>query len=292
MINYRGLNWFEVLRSLKEEYPLIAKHPERHPPKNHYTMQTDGIADIAFVNAMSAQLSDMTVSNKLIYVNDRTGKMVSSVAYCLPDGDILHLDGEALTAYRCGAMAALAMNLWGVNGAVRVGLIGYGRINQATLHVLKARGLVSSLVISGSAGRPRKYDNPYPSLSVDFEEGAGYLPALASCDVIISATSALTEGQTLQARQLDRVPLVIAQDMGYMFGPSFRKERISFADYPAQLHHAFKTEFPYDNPLDLSGFHSLTHPRYAGERCAVYLYGVAMADAVVAREVSRQLVTR
>ena len=163
---------------------------------------------------------------------------------------------------------------------------------EITRSVRSSRFSLRSRTIRSRWGNPNPDDNPYPSLSVDFEEGAGYLPALASCDVIISATSALTEGQTLQARQLDRVPLVIAQDMGYMFGPSFRKERISFADYPAQLHHAFKTEFPYDNPLDLSGFHSLTHPRYAGERCAVYLYGVAMADAVVAREVSRQLVTR
>jgi hypothetical protein len=103
---------------------------------------------------------------------------------------------------------------------------------------------------------------------------------LNRCDVVISATNSTNKEDAIEVDRLDKVKLFVAQDSGYIWGPDFRDRIPSYADDPDQLHKAFDHEFPYDTKR--VNFQSLTSIKKGG-RSAVYLYGIALADVLIAQ---------
>lgn len=248
-----------------------------------------------YLNVMCASLRDGHFGAKVIYVDDRSRKGHSQITVFRPDGQIRgRLDGERITRFRCGLMAALTIrNFFGPDvplARLRVGFVGAGRINAQTADVLAELGMPGRNMVA--MGRPTK---PAPDVE-NFPFGCWGTndPAeLAACDVVISCTTnddrpgAYRVGDFQVGKR--RPYLFIAQDGGYALGPEFRRLP-SFCDHPEQVWRHAKPGDTYDFPWDVPDPASLTQDLNSGQfdvaawdtPVVVYLSGICLADLVAA----------
>lgn len=250
----------------------------------------DGNPD-KFLNIMASRLSNGACGAKVIHVDESTGNMKSYTVLFDKDGTPKIVDSAELTRLRCGLMAALCIDLFfGPMGKclseLKVGFIGTGRTNIKTADALSQIFGINDFACTGSPSNPAKNVAKFARLgSVTFSSREGKYEALKDCDVIISCTNTTDPNHVIEYQELKGPLLFIAQDGGYIFGESFRNGGVSFSDYPTQILAAAHHEFPWDleKPTQmfpitrLTEYNTLTdYPRVA------YLYGVALADLVVA----------
>jgi len=236
------------------------------------------------LSAMVARLQDGTSGVKAVLLDENTGDMTSYTSVFYPDGTSKVVESTELTRLRCALMAAFA-----TEGRVelkkgsRVGFIGAGRINLCTAQVLNILFGVEDFVIVGSTSNPAKNFEKFWDIGrtkIDsFHTGFEYLK---TCDVVISATTAMTREDSIHFSQLEGPKLFISQDGGFIFGESFRSACRSFSDSPTQILDHWKEEFPWDQPGCFVGIEDMNRFARAGQSSVVYLYGIAMADVVVA----------
>lgn len=280
---------FRYLSDLYEQIPLMPADRISHPIKQSYTLsQTEDGLPISYVNIMSARLENGICGTKLIHVDEGKGQSSSVISFVDGTGEVRSVSGDFITPLRCGLMVAHALqNYYGIhrNSEIRIGLIGTGKINRMTAYVLRALWGINNFVARGSPLNPYKNahqlrENDSFSVEVDATED---LALLNTCYAVISATNTLSPAHaipfSLFAGGESSPSLFIAQDSGYIFGPSFREQLPSYADYPDQLQAHFAEEFPYDSEQVV--FHPLNRG-IKHNRAAVYLYGMAFADVAVA----------
>lgn len=264
----------------------------------------DGLPN-EFVNVMSSKLTNGTFGTKVIKVSEETGDMDSITVVFGHDGQTQAIDSVELTRIRCGLMAALSIDLFfngevgrvigfiGGRPAKKIGFIGGGRTNLWTAKILNQLFGCNSFVIVGSES------NPYPALLSEFSAlGSASITTrawgyddLRGCDVVISCTNATNAESVIDYEDVSGPKLFISQDGGYIFGESFRKVCVSVSDYPSQILSHVETEFPWDDvaPSIMEPLVSLCEIGVGADALgkamkptAVYLYGIALADVVLA----------
>lgn len=265
---------------LDREY--ILQEPDRNPPKTFIPL-SDG-ADRYF-NQMAAVLSDGTFGGKMVFVDELAGKLGGKIVVYDRDMRLVtECDAERITAIRCGLMAALAIHRFYQSSApfyrnLMIGFIGNGRINQATAKVLNALWGCWNFRLCGSPAAPGRNAGSFPGLkSIALDKGR-----LSDCDVVISCTNNNDQAAMVEADQIDGPELFIAQDSGWMLGPSFRRRYASFTDNVEQLNKAMSHEFPFDPEPPVIAGDLNTYKFGRNEKACVYLYGIALADVVTAR---------
>lgn len=288
---------------VKREYLLM--RPESSPAKLSMDISraADGSLGV-FGNAMIARLSTGEWGGKFITVNEETGDMVAQTLVFDRSGALIaNIPSADLTRWRCGLMAAVSVDLYygdfAYDYSFSIGLIGSGRTNAATFEIFKQIfGIPArSFVVSGSPRNRQKNIHMFP--------GAVFATELKSsgtdfsfCDVIIECATIRNKEEKLEVTDFDfgNIPkLFIAQDSGWLLGPTFRQGKTalpSFTDHVEQINAHAKGDYdwPWDdvppvitrNMLDAS-FDSWN----TMGRAVVYLTGIALADIVLALEVSR-----
>lgn len=245
-------------------------------------------ADVVTVSENIMKASDRygNAVCKTIEVNDETGEVNEIVQY----NDALtnrktQLGNLGLTQVRCGLMTCLAIKKLAIEKPRKVGYIGNGRINLENCEAITRFFGKHEAVIRGSARNraknKEKFDALCENVTVDDTER---LERLSECDVIISCTSTCDPSDAINNALLADVPLVIALDSGYVFDESFRRERELYTDHPEQLIAHYADEFPYDK--EIRQHKNLTEAKPGG-KAIVHLFGVAIADLVVAKHFVR-----
>lgn len=277
----------QAFQILKREYRLAL--PEHNPPKQSITMREDEHGVCAYTNFMGARLSTGEVAVKAICVDEDENLTRSRTIVFDQTGAIIrNIDSVFLTNLRCGMMAALAAEKFfgEISPDTVVGLIGTGPMNVITAHVFRRLFGVTDFVVKGSPRNPAKNIELFPLDTRPVVSATG-LDELKLCDVVISATSVPDTSESLAYDQLPQPALYIAQDGGWMLGESFRRELPGFSDNPAQLVSHARDEFPEypKHKWAIEHFEDLRSDRFMSGRvrqAVVYLYGIALADAVVA----------
>jgi len=163
-----------------------------------------------------------------------------------------------------------------------IGFIGLGKVNSAVARVLRVlRGVTFLRVLASSEdssirANERLTDEGYASLVAK----RGSL-LWKDCSVVYTATTAHEKSQVFRVVDLPGVTTIVAFDSGYLLGPDFREKFASVSDYPEQSLLYATEEFPYDRSARYSPY-SLLEVRSSFPTIVAYLYGVALADIVVA----------
>lgn len=258
---------------------------EYNPIKQHFTLRRNDTSDqfiSTYANIMSAKLLCGTIGVKSIFVNEPRGLLNASLTLTFPSGRQTTVDASEITLLRCGLMAALAAEKFvKVNRNTKVGFIGNGKINQKTAQVFQELFGIEDICIRGSKQNRSKNYHRFKAMGFDqIEIDHWDSPELTrTCDIVISCTNTLSSADVISYKDLEGPSLFIAQDGGYIFGPSFREYTQSFTDHPEQLCPAWSDEFPYDE--DKIPLYCLANRSRPGP-ISIYLYGIAFADVFVA----------
>lgn len=283
----------EVYDRLKREYLAIVNGNGMracNPPKVSFSMASaDGVVT-AITNSMSAQ-TENGVFTKVISIDDISGKTNENIIYTDNDLNIYEFNNIGLTTLRCALMACLAVDLnMTITEKTKVGFIGNGKINRKTCEALRRLFGVNKFVIRGSAkdrAKHQLYFEAFGDVEVDYTES---LQILNSCDVVICCTNAYKREDLIPRKKLNKPKLFISQDSGYVLDESFRHKTKCYSDYPEQLSAHYQEEFPYDRKTyKLRGepptFNQLRLDRKPSIKAkSIYLYGLAIADAIVFEE--------
>lgn len=222
---------------------------------------------------------------KLIEIDDESGRTSETIIARKDKKDYRFQDCN-LTRYRCAEMTVLAMKMLYHGTVKRVGFIGNGQINLLNCIAISRAYGVNDVVIRGSKANPAKNVGSFmtvcDSVSVDASDD---MHLLNQCDVVVVCTSSCTKENVISSDMLNGPKLIVALDCGYYLGESFRKDRASYCDYPEQLQRHYKSEFPFDGTE-----HEMLQMRETDAgKAVVYLYGVAIADAVAAERLIERL---
>lgn len=277
----------KVYERLKADYLEImcntATRMKYNPPKNNFEMgDIDGIVTKS-TNVMSAQTKN-GVFTKVISIDDVSGKVNESIIYTDNALNTYHYENIGLTTTRCALMACLAADLnIDVNQNIKVGFIGNGKINLRTCEMFNELFGVHNFVIRGSQrnrGKNAIHFEQFGEVKIDDTES---LLLLNSCDVVVCCTNSFSKDEVIENfEQLNYPELIIAQDGGYVLGESFRRTRGCFTDHAEQLHAHYFSEFPFDKYEQ--GMLMMKDKRNERYPKSVYLYGIALADAIVFEE--------
>lgn len=222
---------------------------------------------------------------KLISIDDESGGTSETVLARRDKNDYRFQDCN-LTRYRCAEMTVLAMKMLYHGVVKRVGFIGNGQINLLNCIAISKAYAVNNVVIRGSKANPAKNVGSFmtvcDNVSVDASED---MRLLNQCDVVVVCTSSCTKENAISSDMLNGPKLIIALDCGFYLDESFRKDRANYCDWPEQLRRHYKAEFPFD-----ATEHEMLQMRETDAgKAVVYLYGVAIADAVAAERLIERL---
>jgi hypothetical protein len=283
-----------ALHHLRREYQAAFADPaarlHHNPPKTGIVLERypEGPPK-RLVNTMVAHLPMSGLfGSKTIYVEERPGQGLvrrGVTQVYSPDGQLLaQVDAGEFNPVRCGLIAALCTELMGCppTSTSRLGLVGLGKVNTELARVMaELYGVSLAYVVPGSNTRMHRL------------VGLGYAgrvvgpESLGACDLVSCATTAYRKEEALTPEQmgvdLGRTRLWLAWDTGYILGPEFRRDYPVISDHPEQLRKHWADEFPWDSrPPEhiLSVTEAAALARIAP--VPVYMYGVAVADVVVA----------
>ena len=226
-------------------------------------------------------------ATKYITINDKTGETVEAVTAKRKDNQYW-FKNAALTRYRCAEMTCLSIKM--LHGQPRrVGFIGTGKTNLDNCIMINKMYGVEDIVIRGSKRNLAKNAGDYmavcKNVSIDTSDG---MKLMNECDVVVVCTSSYKKDEMISAGMLSGPKLIVCLDCGYYLDESFRRNRVSVCDSPKQLTAHYKDEFPFDE----SEYEFRQMDYFAvdkNEKAVVYLYGVAIADAVAADRLVRRL---
>lgn len=279
--------------ALRWEYPR--RSVENNPPKASITLDTfDGGLPSVFLNSMVSVLTDGFYGTKIIRVDEPAGRMSGQVAIFDPAGDLVGtLPASDVTPIRCGLMAALAADTFFAGRVSNrpVGFIGAGRINTATAGVFSTLFGHKEFLVKNSHVNPHKQLDlaSFKSLGSYSQRSVYAHEELSDCEIIVSCTSQRPEYPLAHHREFkvrdNHSRLFVAQDMGWLLAPDFRALVPCFTDDLVQTMANFDAEFPNDTShTDMLDFTSAGFSHFSYREAVAYLYGIAMADVVVARE--------
>ena len=247
----------------------------------HEIDNVDGIATRT-TTIMTGYLGDGYSIHKTIEIDDTVSTTVeASMLY--KNGKLVACYGDGFTPIRCGVMACVAIGIIAESiPAVLdkpIGIIGNGRISQSVCKAAKAIFGISNIVIHGKKGNYGKNYEEFANICEAVEVDENF-SKLEKCGVVITCTSSFTPENLIETAQLKNADAIISLDMGYILGESFRKERRSYTDYVEQAEAHYCDEFPFDEniaEMKQLGVEAVQHGS------VIYMYGIGIADAVVAR---------
>lgn len=279
----------KAYKRLKNEYPKI--NIENNPIKHSYVLNRNADCVIRSTNVMSAQ-TDKGVLTKVISIDDEKRITKESIVYTRNDMNVTISNVLNITPLRCAMMACLACDLnYQMNSETVVGFIGNGNINMATSYMLNALFGVKTFKIRGSNNHKDKNLNKFRNLlgmscdvKVDYSDD---YKIINQCDIVISCTSSCDKKDLISHDTLWKPNLFIAQDSGYIFDESFRNETHCYTDLKEQIMCHYKDEFPYDESIHAMESIIENYSKYPK---SIYLYGIALADAIVYEEIFEELI--
>ena len=269
---------------LKKEFIKIMQNKktrlENNPRKQSFYRNVENGVVTSFTNVMFAK-TDNGVISKTISLDDLDKtKDSEEIIYTNNNGNIYKSSNCGLTILRCALMACLSIDLCiGFENVKTVGFIGNGKINLKTCEILSFLFGINNFIIRGrkcdiskNLGLFKRFGNVY--IDDNYKK-------LNSCDVVICCTNSIDKNDVIENDVLKDVPLVISQDGGYIFGETFRKKRINYTDHIEQLNCHYLEEFPYD--LKKHKLKMIVKEKRKRKK-AVWLYGIALADAIIYEE--------
>lgn len=280
-----------VFHNLKQEYYAGFSDPviriKNHPSKICFPLQTT--EDGAFLRQVGVMMGRLSIANvcgsKTLYLNEMTGELQSTTVMYGPEGQRWQIDSAHLTRVRSGFMAALAASRFmAMTPQTRVGFIGNGLLNLATARIFNDLFGVSQFVIRGSVRCRGRNWQEFAKITDHILVDAGDKPDyLRDCDVVISCTNESFRDGLTEYEEVQGPKLFIAQDSGFQLGPSFRRETDCWSDHPEQLRDHWQYEFPWDEaPPKMIKCLAESHPWDRKKPQSIYLYGIALADLVIA----------
>lgn len=276
---------------IKREY---ARFSDLHnPTKNTISVCPSYSQDYYFTTMMS-RLSNGYFGAKTIHQNETESKIVSRTVVFNPQGDVVvDCDSSELSRYRCGVMAAIAYSKFfdvqpnGRESQVSIGYLGFGRINRLTAQVFKELFGIYRLKVF----KRNMVVDWGPELK-DFEIQLCHPREMWDCKAIIScipAPSYRTKDTSFDfatfSQSGQHPMLFITQDGGWTLNETFRQHTQTFLDHRALLPFHPQAWFPYDEDMSKILVSDMNNPRFSvhsGKPSAVYLYGIAMADVIIA----------
>ncbi len=255
------------------------------------TVEVDERDAGGIVTASTGFLRGLTIdgfsSLKRIYTNDISGKTEEILDIRESDGSEHEYEDIALTRFRCSLMTVFAMEQLLRKKPRKVGLIGTGRTNLANCIGICERYDPRVIVIRGSKRNVDKNIGDFLLVSGSTEvDDSKDMSLLNACDAVIVCTSATKEDEMISSDLLYGPDLIISLDSGYCLDHSFRRTRDNFSDCPAQLEAHFADEFPRDG--EKVSFKNLLQKRDS-RKCAAYLYGIGLADAVAGEKITGRI---
>ena len=274
---------YKAYKRLKDEYSQLSL--KNNPIKHSYTLCRNADFVVRSVNVMSAQTENGVLA-KVISIDDDSNITHEDLIYTTNDMRIYKYTDLGITPLRCALIASVACDFnYPIDNMTVVGFIGNGNINITTAKVLNMLFGICKFVIRGSKNAKDKnlihFINALGAgceINVDYSED---YRQINECDIVISCTSSCDKENLISHDVLWKPSLFIAQDSGYIFDESFRNETICYSDMEEQIEEHYHDEFPFDTKL-----HELKTMKedYSNYPKSVYLYGLALADAIVFEE--------
>ena len=274
----------KAYQRLKKEYPKI--NLSSNPIKHSYTLHRNADCIVRSINVMSAK-TDKGVLAKVISIDDEAKIAHEDLIYTTNDMKIYKHSDLGLTPLRCALMAALACDMnYQINSQTVVGFIGNGNINITTAKILNMLFGVCRFEIRGSNKAKDKNSAHFiralsidSTIRIDYSDNYSFIN---ECDIVISCTSSVDKENLISRNELNKPKLFIAQDSGYIFDESFRNETFCYSDLKEQIEEHYLEEFPFDTKTYKM---ETMKEDYSNYPKSIYLYGLALADAIIYEEV-------
>ena len=229
---------------------------------------------------MSAITKSHTSMQKRIIIDDMSGYVSEEIRATDISGAHYTFCGCNLTGYRCAEMTALAIDML-YGKPRRVGFLGTGKTNLLNCIAIHKYFLTEDIVIRGSKRNLAKNAGDFFTICENVKiDTSDCMRLLNECDVVVECCSNCSRDELISSYQLSGPKLIVALDCGFLLDESFRLNRVSFSDWPEQLEGHYAEEFVFDRQLHNFKQMSYDHDEY--DKAVVYLYGVAIADAVAA----------
>lgn len=280
---------FNAYKRLKSEYPKI--NIENNPIKHSYVLNRNADCVVRSTNVMSAQ-TDKGVFTKVISIDDEKRITKESIVYTRNDMNVTVRTALNITPLRCAMMACLTCDLnYQINSETVIGFIGNGNINITTAKLLNILFGVRRFEIRGSSrDKSKNLGHFLKALGSDCEVMVDYTndyEFLNQCDIVISCTSSCDKKDLISHDVLWKPNLFIAQDSGYIFDESFRNDTHCYTDLKEQIMCHYRDEFPYDESI-----HEMESIKedYSNYPKSIYLYGIALADAIIYEEIYEEVI--
>ena len=247
---------------------------------------TDGAATYTETQ-MAATTIERTYTQKTIIIDDEQAKTKEIIFSEKMSGKQYRFEDCNLTGYRCAQMVVLAIRMLYGNPK-KIGFIGTGKINLLNMIATVKEFKPIQCVIRGSKRNYAKNCGEFltvlDNVVIDASED---MRLLNECDVVIECCNNCNKDELISSDMLRHPKLIVALDCGFLLDESFRKERVSFSDWPQQLESHYKEEFAFDN--NRYSFKQMKYDHEEYDKAVVYLYGVAIADAVAAETLIKEL---
>lgn len=242
--------------------------------------RNDDGAAINTQTKMSATTKNGIHAMKSIMIDDDAGKTSEDVIAHYDITKPYHFKACNLTGYRCSEMTVLAISML-YGSPEKVGFIGTGKTNLLNAIAIEKNFFIDEAVIRGSkrnyAKNAGEFMTVFDNVSIDTSDD---MRLLNECDVVIECCNNCNKDELISTQILNKPKLIVALDCGFLLDESFREERVSFSDWPEQLERHYDEEFVFDK--NIHKFKQMKQDHEPYDKAVVYLYGVAIADAVAA----------
>jgi ornithine cyclodeaminase/alanine dehydrogenase-like protein (mu-crystallin family) len=262
-----------LLTAYEEQYNGEQKTPE----KTTFSLSKEQGLTMRYVNVLPATYAGRAGA-KVIFVDEYTGRTVAKIISVSERGDIKVIDALDITVKRCSYMAALAAGYAHKRGSMlSLGIVGYGKIGKECESLFRRLFNITKLVVISSPRKAEESDTYEGKMRKVITHDT---KQLAACDVVITATTTRPDDTRLQLLPGYNNQLFISFDSGYMLDSEYR-ELPCFSDDPEQLMSHWREEFPFDiNPVEIN-----TLQRGIRPGASIYLYGIGLADFVIAKHI-------
>lgn len=225
-------------------------------------------------------------AQKTIIIDDEQGETTEKII-AESSGKKYEFANCNLTGYRCAEMTVLAILM--LYGRPRkIGFIGTGKTNLLNMIAITREFDIEQCVIRGSKRNLIKNIGDFFTVSDNvIVDTSDDMKLLNECEVVIECCNNCEKSELLTSDMLKSPKLIVALDCGFLLDETFRKDRVSFSDWPEQLEAHYKEEFVFDEHQ--YQFKQMRYDHEPYERAVVYLYGVAIADAVATERLIREV---
>lgn len=229
---------------------------------------------------LPAKTLDDVCGEKVIYVNDETGKYTETVRV----GGVTY-ENKGITTFRCGIMTCVAISLFASRMNIsfdNVGFIGCGRTNLQNCKAIHEIFHIGTAVIRGSYKNRAKNIDKFSEVVNTIVDDTNDLSVLNKCDVVVVCTSNYCKEHMISSNDLYAPRLIIVLDCGYTLDESFRANADNFTDYTEQICSHYEDEFPFDSKR-YKMRQMVEDKSKVKDRVCVYMHGIGFADVTIAK---------